>query len=83
MLQRDKYGRTPVVVGRGGDGYAIATESSAFANLDYRVETELKPAQTLFITADGIREITPGASASRYVRSCGSITATLRRATRA
>ena len=57
---RDKYGRTPVVVGRGGDGYAIATESSAFANLDYRVETELKPAQTLFITADGIREITPG-----------------------
>lgn len=50
---RDKYGRTPVVVGRGGDGYAIATESSAFANLDYRVETELKPAQTLFITADG------------------------------
>ena len=39
---RDKYGRTPVVVGRGGDGYAIATESSAFANLDYRVETELK-----------------------------------------
>ena len=57
---RDKYGRTPVVVGRGGDGYAIATESSAFANLDYRVETELKPAQTLFITADGRREITPG-----------------------
>lgn len=49
-----------MVVGRGGDGYAIATESSAFANLDYRVETELKPAQTLFITADGIREITPG-----------------------
>ncbi len=56
---RDKYGRTPVMIGRNADGYAIATENSAFANLDYETVGELGPAQTLFVTADGTQEIIP------------------------
>ena len=56
---RDKYGRTPVMIGRNADGYAVATENSAFANLDYVTVGELGPGQTYFITAEGMEEITP------------------------
>lgn len=58
-VARDKFGRTPVVVGKNKNGYAIATESSSFANLDYAFKCELGPAQTLFVTADGYTEVTP------------------------
>ncbi len=56
---RDRYGRTPVVIGRGGEGYVIATESSAFANLGYRFDRELGPAQAVFITDSSITEVLP------------------------
>lgn len=56
---RDKLGRTPVEIGRDGNGYAIATETSAFVNLGYAPCAELGPGQTYFITAEGMSEITP------------------------
>ena len=56
---RDRFGRTPVVIGKNADGYAVATESSAFPNLDYQFVRELGPSESVFITADGIREVTP------------------------
>ncbi len=55
---RDKYGRTPVIVGKNTYGFAIATESSAFANLDYITYMELGPGQTMLVTADGLQEVT-------------------------
>ena len=56
---RDRFGRTPVVIGKNADGYAIATESSAFPNLDYQFVRELGPAESVLITADGIEQVTP------------------------
>ncbi|MCL2562059.1 MAG: amidophosphoribosyltransferase [Rikenellaceae bacterium] len=56
---RDKLGRTPVVIGRDADGFAIATETSAFANLGYTFYTELGPGQTCLVTSDGLTEVTP------------------------
>ncbi len=56
---RDRLGRTPVEVGSDGEGFAIATETSAFANLGYIPCAELGPGQTVFITADGMEEVTP------------------------
>lgn len=56
---RDKYGRTPVIIGKNTYGFAIATESSAFANLDYVTYAELGPGQTMLVTADGLQEVTP------------------------
>ncbi|MDL2320012.1 amidophosphoribosyltransferase [Alistipes sp. OttesenSCG-928-B03] len=56
---RDKLGRTPIEIGRNEDGFSIATETSAFANLGYVPFAELGPGQTYLVTADGITEITP------------------------
>lgn len=58
-VSRDKYGRTPMVIGRSDKGFAIATESSSFANLDYKIECEIGAAQTFLVTADALTEITP------------------------
>lgn len=55
---RDKYGRTPIVVGHGPNGYAVATESSSFANLGYKLEREIGPAETLLVKADSLTQVT-------------------------
>ncbi|MDR1761891.1 MAG: amidophosphoribosyltransferase [Bacteroidales bacterium] len=54
---RDKFGRTPIVIGKNPYGYAIATESSSFPNLDYEFERELGPAEVVFVTAEGIKQV--------------------------
>ena len=56
---RDRFGRTPVVIGKNAEGYAIATESSAFPNLDYQFVRELGPSESVFITAESIEQVTP------------------------
>ncbi len=50
---RDRYGRTPVVIGRNAEGYAVATESTAFPNVGYLHERDLGPGEIVRITADG------------------------------
>ena len=32
IAARDKYGRTPILVGKGKDGYAVSSESCNFTN---------------------------------------------------
>jgi len=58
---RDRYGRTPVILGEKPTGYAVTMESTAFPNLDYQVKHELGPGEILRITADKvIQEKAPG-----------------------
>lgn len=51
---RDKYGRTPVIIGKKNRTYAVAMESSALPNLDFEPERELGPGEIVLITEDGI-----------------------------
>ncbi len=53
IAARDKLGRTPVVIGKNGDGFAAASESCSFANLDYKIEKFLGPGEIVRITSDG------------------------------
>lgn len=60
---RDKLGRTPVIIGKRSDGYAVTMESCAFPNLEYQVEKQLGPGEVVMLTADGIEQkIPPGDS---------------------
>ncbi|MFC2118972.1 amidophosphoribosyltransferase [Bacteroidota bacterium] len=52
---RDKYGRTPVVIAKNNDGYAVSTESCAFQNLGYEYIRDLGPGEIVQITQDGIK----------------------------
>lgn len=54
---RDKYGRTPVVVGNKGDSYCLATEAFSFQNLGYRPLKELGPGEIVVINDEGIKTL--------------------------
>ncbi len=56
---RDKLGRTPIVIGKNSASYAVASESSCFPTLDYRVEKYLGPGEILFLTAEGYEQLVP------------------------
>lgn len=57
IAARDKLGRTPVVIGRNSRGYAAASESTAFPNLDYETIRELGPGEIVRITPDGVEQL--------------------------
>lgn len=54
IAARDKLGRTPIVIGKKEDGYAVTSETSAFPNLDYKPVRDLGPGEIVKITPDGI-----------------------------
>ena len=53
---RDKLGRTPIILGKKNGSYAVSSETTSFANLDFIVEKYLGPGEILFITADGYEQ---------------------------
>lgn len=56
---RDKYGRTPLVVGKRDDGYCVSFESFAYINLGFSDYKELGPAEIVHITADKVETVSP------------------------
>lgn len=59
IAARDRLGRTPIAIGRGEDGYALSSESSAFPNLGYETVRDLGPGEIVRVTADGIEALAP------------------------
>ena len=54
---RDRYGRTPLAVGRRDDAFCVSFESFAYINLGYTDYKELGPSEIDLITADGVKVI--------------------------
>lgn len=58
IASRDKYGRTPLIVGKKEDGeYAVASESCSFANLEYEEHYNLGPGEIVLISPEGITQL--------------------------
>lgn len=58
---RDRYGRTPVVIGQKEDGFCASFESFAYLNLGYTDYKELGPGEIAVLTADGAKTlVAPG-----------------------
>jgi len=53
---RDRRGRTPVIIGKGPDGYAVTMETCAFPNIGYEPERDLGPGEIVFMTPDGVEQ---------------------------
>ncbi len=51
---RDRWGYTPLVIGRHADTYAIASETSAFPNADLKVLKYLAPGEIVLVTEEGL-----------------------------
>ena len=60
-VARDKYGRTPAVIGRNDDGYCVSFEAFAYLNLGYTDYKELGPGEVDIITAESVKTlVAPG-----------------------
>lgn len=56
---RDRFGRTPIIIGKNDKGYVCASESSSFANLGYEYVKDLGPGEIIQLSPDGMREVAP------------------------
>ena len=54
VVARDKFGRTPVIIGKKRDAYCATFESSAFLNLGYRYVCDLGPGEIVSLTYDSL-----------------------------
>ena len=57
IAARDKWGRTPIVIGKKEGAYAATSESSSFPNLGYEVERYLGPGEIVRLRAEGIEQM--------------------------
>ena len=57
IAARDKFGRTPILIGKNDDGYCVSFESFAYKKLGYLDEKELGPGEIVEITCDGITQL--------------------------
>ena len=65
---RDRYGRTPIGVGKNEHGYAVSFENFAFFSLGYEQCKELGPSEIVYITPEGM-EVVSGAKKDMKVCS--------------
>ena len=56
---RDKFGRTPIVIGRKEDAYCASFESFAYINLGYTDYKELGPGGIVYMTPESAETVSP------------------------
>ncbi len=59
LAARDRWGRTPVIIGRKPGSYAVTLETCAFPNLGYELDKELGPGEVVFIAPEGYEQRLP------------------------
>ncbi len=64
---RDRYGRTPCVIGQKENAYCVSFESFAYINLGYKDYKELGPGEIVRIQPDGVETLVP---AGKDMRIC-------------
>jgi len=58
---RDKYGRTPLIIGEKPGSYAITMETCAFPNLGFKTTKYLGPGEVILVSKNGLEQkIKPG-----------------------
>ncbi|MBO4655437.1 MAG: amidophosphoribosyltransferase [Bacteroidales bacterium] len=59
IVARDFLGRTPAIIGKNHEGFAVAFDSHSFDNLDYHTEYYVGPGEIMKVTADGFKQLLP------------------------
>ena len=53
---RDRYGYTPLVIGRRKDAWAVTSETTAFPNNEFKIIKHLDPGEVILINDEGIMQ---------------------------
>jgi amidophosphoribosyltransferase len=56
---RDRFGRTPLIIGEKEGARAVASESCSFPNLDFTPVRDLGPGEVVRIAPDGVETLKP------------------------
>ncbi|MDD4909544.1 MAG: amidophosphoribosyltransferase [Candidatus Omnitrophica bacterium] len=62
---RDRWGYTPLVLGKRGDSWAVTAETAAFLNTGFSIEKFLLPGEIILLNEDGLAQRKPGGSRSQ------------------
>ena len=57
---RDRFGYTPLIIGKREDAWAVTSETCAFPNNGFEITKYLEPGETILINEDGIVQRRPG-----------------------
>ncbi len=57
IAARDYLGRTPLVIGRRGTDYAVASESHSYINLGFQTIRYVAPGEAVLISHDGLTQL--------------------------
>ena len=57
IAARDHYGRTPIVIGKDSDGYALAFDSHSYIKLGYETDRFIGPGEIVKVKADGVKQL--------------------------
>ena len=57
IAARDRYGRTPIVIGRRGNDYAVASESHSYVNLGFETCRYVGPGEVVRVSVGGGIEV--------------------------
>jgi amidophosphoribosyltransferase len=53
---RDRFGKTPVIIGKKEGAWAVTFETCAFPNLGYTIDRDLGPGEVVLITPEGVEQ---------------------------
>lgn len=56
---RDRYGRTPVTIGKKEGAYCVSFENFAYLNLGYSHDMELGPGEIVLVTPESVETLSP------------------------
>ncbi|MBR6333686.1 MAG: amidophosphoribosyltransferase [Bacteroidales bacterium] len=59
IAARDYLGRTPIVIGKRPDSYALTFDTHSFSNLDYEIERFVGPGEIVKVTTGGCTQLLP------------------------
>jgi len=57
IAARDKYGRTPILIGQKDSAYAATSEPAGFPNLDFELVYDLGPGEIVKLTSDNMTQL--------------------------
>lgn len=59
---RDRFGYTPLIIGKSQNAWAVSSETSAFPNTGYETVKDLEPGEIILLNEDGMVQQRPGKS---------------------
>ncbi|MDO8603748.1 MAG: amidophosphoribosyltransferase [Candidatus Omnitrophota bacterium] len=66
---RDRFGYTPLIIGKREEDFAVTSESSSFPNTGFQIYKYLLPGEIVLVNENGLKEARPGHKSANQICS--------------